>query len=200
MRLTTWRADLITESTPIAVHWMHWFQQVAGTFVSAPLTFVSARMMSLARANPADYIELLDRFLLHVAIVGLVCTVRSAVKRPALELVFIAPDIRADDPMDRSSSWWSSSWRERSGGRCRTSRRRAWPYRKWWPAPASSCGTRSVATSRGRSTFSSSSSWWACSVRASGRPCSPWRCCSCAANRWPLSWTRDRPSSSSAGG
>lgn len=48
---------------------------VACTFVSAPLTFVSARMVSLSSANPTDYIALLDGFLMRVAIVGLVCTV-----------------------------------------------------------------------------------------------------------------------------
>ena len=54
---------------------------VACTFVSAPLTFVSAKMVSLSSANPADYIELLDGFLLHVAIVGLVCTVNQQIKK-----------------------------------------------------------------------------------------------------------------------
>lgn len=48
---------------------------VACTFVSAPLTFVSARMVSLSSANPADYITHLDDFLMRVAVVGLVCTV-----------------------------------------------------------------------------------------------------------------------------
>lgn len=48
---------------------------VACTFVSAPLTFVSARMVSLSSANPTDYIALLDGFLMRVAIVGLVCTI-----------------------------------------------------------------------------------------------------------------------------
>ena len=48
---------------------------VACTFVSAPLTFVSARMVSLSSANPADYMSLLDTFMIRVAIVGLVCTV-----------------------------------------------------------------------------------------------------------------------------
>ena len=48
---------------------------VACTFISAPLTFVSARMVSLSSANPSDYVALLDGFLMRVAIVGLVCTV-----------------------------------------------------------------------------------------------------------------------------
>lgn len=47
---------------------------VACTFISAPLTFVSARMVSLSSANPADYVQLLDGFLLPVAITGLVST------------------------------------------------------------------------------------------------------------------------------
>ena len=53
---------------------------VACTFVSAPLTFVSARMVSLSSANPTDYIALLDGFLMRVAIVGLVCTVLHSFK------------------------------------------------------------------------------------------------------------------------
>lgn len=48
---------------------------VACTFISAPLTFVSARMVSLSSANPADYVQLLDGFLLPVAIIGLISTV-----------------------------------------------------------------------------------------------------------------------------
>ena len=48
---------------------------VACTFVSTPLTFVSARMVSLSSANPTDYIQNMDGFLLHVSIVGLVCSV-----------------------------------------------------------------------------------------------------------------------------
>lgn len=50
---------------------------VACTFVAAPLTFVSARMVSLSSADPTDYIQLLDSFLIRVAIVGLVCTVKG---------------------------------------------------------------------------------------------------------------------------
>lgn len=52
---------------------------VACTFVAAPLTFVSARMVSLSAADPTDYIQLLDSFLIRVAIVGLVCTVTGSV-------------------------------------------------------------------------------------------------------------------------
>lgn len=48
---------------------------VACTFVAAPLTFVSAKMVSLSSANPNDYIQLLDSFLIRVSSVGLVCTV-----------------------------------------------------------------------------------------------------------------------------
>ena len=45
-------------------------------------------MVSLARANPADYIELLDRYLVHVAIVGLVCTVTHHKKKPTIDRFF----------------------------------------------------------------------------------------------------------------
>jgi hypothetical protein len=48
---------------------------VAGTFFSLPISVVSSKMISLSSANPADYISLLDSFLIRIAIVGLVCTV-----------------------------------------------------------------------------------------------------------------------------
>ena len=48
---------------------------VAGTFFSLPISVVSSKMISLSSANPADYITLLDSFLIRVAIGGLVCTV-----------------------------------------------------------------------------------------------------------------------------
>lgn len=49
---------------------------VAGTFFSLPISVVSSKMISLSSANPADYISLLDSFLIRIAIIGLVCTVR----------------------------------------------------------------------------------------------------------------------------
>nr|CAH0112507.1 unnamed protein product [Daphnia galeata] len=56
---------------------------VAGTFFSLPISVVSSKMISLSSANPADYITLLDSFLIRVAIGGLVCTV-------FLQLIFMA--------------------------------------------------------------------------------------------------------------
>lgn len=47
---------------------------VAGTFFSLPISVVSSKMISLSSANPADYISLLDSFLIRIAIIGLVCT------------------------------------------------------------------------------------------------------------------------------
>ncbi len=48
---------------------------VACTFVAAPIMFISARLLSLKRIDPLDYIEQLDRFLLDVSIVGLMLSV-----------------------------------------------------------------------------------------------------------------------------
>ena len=48
---------------------------VACTFVSAPLMFVSAKMITLRQLNPRDYIPDLDIFLFNISIVGLVAAV-----------------------------------------------------------------------------------------------------------------------------
>ncbi|XP_046451325.1 integral membrane protein GPR155-like isoform X2 [Daphnia pulex] len=56
---------------------------VAGTFFSLPISVVSSKMISLSSANPADYISLLDSFLIRIAIVGLVCTL-------FLQVIFLA--------------------------------------------------------------------------------------------------------------
>ncbi|XP_050702655.1 LOW QUALITY PROTEIN: integral membrane protein GPR155-like [Eriocheir sinensis] len=48
---------------------------VACTFLSAPLMFVSAKMVTLVHINPADYVKELEAILLNVSIVGLISTV-----------------------------------------------------------------------------------------------------------------------------
>ncbi|XP_045108843.1 integral membrane protein GPR155-like isoform X3 [Portunus trituberculatus] len=48
---------------------------VACTFLSAPLMFVSAKMVTLVHINPSDYVKELEAILLNVSIVGLVSTV-----------------------------------------------------------------------------------------------------------------------------
>lgn len=50
---------------------------VACTFISAPLMFVSARMVTLTKLNPADYLPELDAFVFHVSIAGAVFCVSS---------------------------------------------------------------------------------------------------------------------------
>ena len=44
---------------------------VASTFVSAPIMFISARLLSIKSVNPSDYIQDLDNFLLDISIVSL---------------------------------------------------------------------------------------------------------------------------------
>ncbi|XP_066945138.1 lysosomal cholesterol signaling protein isoform X2 [Macrobrachium rosenbergii] len=48
---------------------------VACTFLSAPLMFVSAKMVTLVRINPLDYVKELESILFNVSIIGLICTV-----------------------------------------------------------------------------------------------------------------------------
>ena len=45
---------------------------VACTFISAPIMFISARMLSVKSFDPSDYINQLDTFLLDISIVRLV--------------------------------------------------------------------------------------------------------------------------------
>lgn len=45
---------------------------VVCTFVSAPLMFVSAKMITITNCNPSDYIKHLDAFTLDISIVGLI--------------------------------------------------------------------------------------------------------------------------------
>jgi hypothetical protein len=47
------------------------FSQVACTLVSAPIMFISARLLSITSIDPADYINELDNFLLDISIVSL---------------------------------------------------------------------------------------------------------------------------------
>ena len=44
---------------------------VASTFLSAPIMFISARLLSIKSVNPADYIQDLDNFLFDISIVSL---------------------------------------------------------------------------------------------------------------------------------
>ncbi|KAK7068809.1 hypothetical protein SK128_020429, partial [Halocaridina rubra] len=48
---------------------------VACTFLSAPLMFVSAKMVTLVHINPLDYVKELESILFNVSIIGVVCTV-----------------------------------------------------------------------------------------------------------------------------
>ncbi|CAL8138044.1 unnamed protein product [Orchesella dallaii] len=45
---------------------------VACTILSAPLMFVSAKMITLTKLNPGDYVSDLDTFLLNMSIIGLI--------------------------------------------------------------------------------------------------------------------------------
>ncbi len=47
----------------------------AGTFLSAPLMFISAKMLTLTNLNPSNYIEDLDSFLFDISIISLIATV-----------------------------------------------------------------------------------------------------------------------------
>ena len=44
---------------------------VASTFLSAPIMFISARLLSIKSVNPTDYIQDLDHFLFDISIVSL---------------------------------------------------------------------------------------------------------------------------------
>nr|XP_027225362.1 integral membrane protein GPR155-like isoform X1 [Penaeus vannamei] len=48
---------------------------VACTFLSAPLMFVSAKMVTLVKINPLDYVKELESILFNVSIIGLICAV-----------------------------------------------------------------------------------------------------------------------------
>ncbi|KAJ6641073.1 Integral membrane protein, partial [Pseudolycoriella hygida] len=45
---------------------------VACTFISGPLLFISAKMISLTNLNPADYLNELDHFAFDISIVGII--------------------------------------------------------------------------------------------------------------------------------
>ncbi len=45
---------------------------VACTFISGPLLFISAKMISLTNLNPADYLNELDHFAFDISIAGIV--------------------------------------------------------------------------------------------------------------------------------
>ena len=49
---------------------------VACTFLSAPLMFISAKMLTLRNLHPSNYIQELDSFLFKISIVSIVATVR----------------------------------------------------------------------------------------------------------------------------
>ncbi|XP_059478612.1 integral membrane protein GPR155 isoform X2 [Neocloeon triangulifer] len=48
---------------------------VACTFISAPLMFVSARMITLTKLDPSDYLPELDTFVFRISIAGLVFSI-----------------------------------------------------------------------------------------------------------------------------
>lgn len=48
---------------------------VVCTFVSAPLMFVSAKMITITSCNPADYIKQLDAFTLDISIISMVASI-----------------------------------------------------------------------------------------------------------------------------
>ena len=48
---------------------------VACTFLSAPLMFISAKMLTLTNLTPSNYIEELDSFLFDISIVSIIATV-----------------------------------------------------------------------------------------------------------------------------
>lgn len=50
---------------------------VACTFLSAPLMFVSAKMVTLVKINPLDYVKELESILFNVSIIGLICAVSN---------------------------------------------------------------------------------------------------------------------------
>ena len=48
---------------------------VACTFFSAPIMFISARLLSIKSIDPSDYINELDEFLLDISIVSLIASI-----------------------------------------------------------------------------------------------------------------------------
>jgi hypothetical protein len=48
---------------------------VACTFISAPLMFVSAKMITINKLKPSDYLQELDSFALDTSIAGVVACV-----------------------------------------------------------------------------------------------------------------------------
>lgn len=48
---------------------------VACTFLSAPLMFISAKMLTLTNLTPSNYIKELDTFLFDISIVSIIATV-----------------------------------------------------------------------------------------------------------------------------
>ncbi|XP_065086485.1 lysosomal cholesterol signaling protein [Ochlerotatus camptorhynchus] len=48
---------------------------VASTFISAPLMFISAKMITITNLNPSDYLNELDKFAFDISIVAMLCSV-----------------------------------------------------------------------------------------------------------------------------
>lgn len=48
---------------------------VVCTFVSAPLMFVSAKMITITNTNPSEYIRQLDAFTFDISIIGSICCI-----------------------------------------------------------------------------------------------------------------------------
>nr|CAI5834013.1 unnamed protein product [Callosobruchus analis] len=48
---------------------------VVCTFVSAPLMFVSAKMITITSCNPSDYMKQLDAFTFDISIIGMICSI-----------------------------------------------------------------------------------------------------------------------------
>lgn len=48
---------------------------VACTFISAPLMFVSAKMITLTNTDPAEYVKQLNNFTFDLSVIGLVASV-----------------------------------------------------------------------------------------------------------------------------
>ncbi|XP_055603082.1 integral membrane protein GPR155 [Uranotaenia lowii] len=48
---------------------------VASTFISAPLMFISAKMITITNLNPSDYLNELDKFAFDISIVAIICSV-----------------------------------------------------------------------------------------------------------------------------
>ncbi|XP_062542694.1 lysosomal cholesterol signaling protein [Armigeres subalbatus] len=47
---------------------------VASTFISAPLMFISAKMITITNLNPSDYLNELDKFAFDISIVAMCCS------------------------------------------------------------------------------------------------------------------------------